>query len=116
MKRLKDYKITGNFTVLRSIINPKSRLSTTLDDLLSVLSEERENYIAVGYGENLSSAYQNVTSSDKICRLVHAFFPHDLGIVIHEFYNFIKKLRNNVIFGFSYDDTDNRVKLVMICS
>ena len=116
MKLLKDYNIKGDISELANIINPNARLSITLDSLLSVLSKERENYIEVGYGKTLSAAYRNATISDKKCRLVHVFFSHDTGIGIHEFYNFIKSLGNDVIFGFSYDDTVDRVKLVMICN
>lgn len=114
MKRLKDYNIKGDISELGNIINPNARLSTTLDALLSVLSKEHENYIAVGYGETLSAAYRNATASDRKCRLVHVFFSHDMGIGIHEFHNFIKSLGNDVIFGFTYDDAESRVKLVMI--
>ncbi len=116
MKQLKDYNIKGDISELENIVNPNARLSITLDNLLSVLSKERENYIEVGYGETLSAAYRNATISDRKCRLVHVFFSHDMGIGIHEFHNFIKSLGNDVIFGFTYDDTDNRVKLVMICN
>lgn len=116
MKQLKDYNTKGDISELENIINPNARLSTTLDDILSVLSKERENYIKVGYGENLSAAYCNATISDKKCRLVHMFFSHKTGIGIHEFHDFIKSLGNVVIFGFTYDDVDSRVKLVMICN
>lgn len=116
MKRLKDYNIKGDISELGNIINPNARLSTTLDDLLSVLSKERENYIEVRYGETLSAAYCNVTVSYRQRRLVHAFFSHDSGICVHQFHNFIKSLGNDVIFGFTYDDTVDRVKLVMICN
>lgn len=116
MKRLKDYNIKGDISELENIINPKARLSTTLDDFLSVLSKERENYIEVGYVETLSAAYRNATISDRKCRLVHVFFSHNSGIGIHEFYDFIKSLGNDVIFGFTYNDTVDRVKLVMICN
>ena len=116
MKRLKDYNIKGDISELENIINPNARLSTTLDSLLSVLSKERENYVEVGHGENLSTAYRNATISDRKCRLVHAFFSHDSGIGIHEFYNFIMSLGNDVIFGFTYDDTSDRVKLIIICN
>lgn len=116
MKRLKDYNTKGDISELENIINPNARLSTTLDDILSVLSKECENYIEVGYGENLSAAYCNATISDKKCRLVHMFFSHKTGIGIHELHNFIKSLGNDVIFGFTYDDADSRVKLVMICN
>lgn len=114
MKRLKDYNIKGDISELGNVVNPNAGLSITLDKLLSVLSKERDNYVEVGYGETLSAAYHNATVSDKKCRLVHIFFSHDLGIVIHEFYNFIMSLGNDVIFGFTYDDTVDRVKLVMI--
>lgn len=116
MERLKDYKIIGNISELENIINPNARLSTTLDDLLSVLSKERDNYVEVGYGENLSAAYQNASVSDRKCRLVHVFFSHNSGIGIQEFHNFIKSLGNDVIFGFTYDDVESMVKLVMICN
>lgn len=116
MKRLKDYNIKGDILEFGNIINPNARLSITLDNLLSVLSKERENYIEVGYGETLSAAYRNATISDRKCRLVHVFFSHNSGIGIHEFYDFIKSLGNDVIFGFSYDDTEDRVKLVMVCN
>lgn len=116
MKRLKDYNIKGDISELGNIINLNARLSTTLDSLLSVLSKEQENYVEVGYGETLSAAYRNATISDRTCRLVHVFFSHDSGIGLHEFYNFIKSLGNNVIFGFSYDDTVDRVKLIIICN
>lgn len=116
MKQLKDYTIKGDISELGNIINPNARLSTTLDDLLSVLSKERENYVEVGYGETLSTAYRNATISDRRCRLVRVFFSHDSGIGIQEFHNFIKSLGNDVIFGFTYDDTDDRVKLVIICN
>lgn len=98
------------------IINPNARLSITLDSLLSMLSKERENYVEVGYGETLPAAYRNATISDRKCRLVHVFFSHKNGIGIHEFHNFIKSLENDVTFGFTYDDTVDRVKLVMICN
>ena len=116
MKRLKDYNIKGDISELGNIINPNARLSTTLDDLLSVLSKVCENYINVGYGETLSVAYCNATTSDRKCRLVHVFFSHNSGIGIQEFHNFIKSLGNDVIFGFTYDDAESRVKLVMICN
>lgn len=116
MKRLKNYDIKGDISELENIVNPNAGLSITFDSLLSVLSKERENYIEVRYGETLSAAYHNATVSDKKCRLVQIFFSHDSGIGIHEFYNFIKSLGNDVIFGFSYDDTDSRVKLVMVCN
>lgn len=116
MKRLKDYNIKGDISELGNIINPNARLSITLDSLLSVLSKERENYIEIGYGETLSAAYHNATVSYRQCRLVHAFFSHDSGIGIHEFHNFIKSLGNDVIFGFTYDDVESGVKLVMICN
>lgn len=116
MKRLKNYNINGDISELGNIINPNARLSTTFDDLLSVLSKVCENYINVGYGETLSVAYHNTTVSDKKCRLVHVFFSHDSVIDIHEFHNFIKSLGNDVIFGFTYDDTVDSVKLVMICN
>ena len=114
MELLKDYNIKGDISELGNIINPNARLSITLDNLLSVLSKKRENYIEVGYGETLSAAYRNATVSDKKCRLVHVFFSHNSGIGIHEFHNFIKSLGNDVIFGFTYDETIDRVKLVMI--
>ena len=116
MERLKDYTIKGDILEFGNIINPNARLSTTLDNLLSVLSKERENYVEVGYGETLSAAYHNATISDRKCRLVHVFFSHDIEIGIQEFHNFIKSLGNDVVFGFTYDDTDNRVKLVMVCN
>lgn len=116
MKQLKDYNIKGDISELTNIINPNARLSTTLDSLLSVLSKERENYVEVGYSETLSAAYLNATISDRKCRLVHVFFSHDMEIGIQEFYNFIRSLGNDVIFGFTYDDTIDRVKLVMVCN
>ena len=116
MGRLKEYNINGDISELINIINPNARLSTTLDDLLSVLSKERKNYIEVGYGETLPAAYRNATISDRKCRLVHVFCSHKNGIGIHEFHNFIKSLENDVTFGFTYDDTVDRVKLVMICN
>ena len=114
MELLKDYNIKGDISELGNIVNPNAGLSITLDNLLSVLSKERENYIEVGYGENLSAAYRNATTSDRKCRLVHVFFSHNSGIDIQEFHNFIKSLGNDVIFGFTYDETIDRVKLVMI--
>lgn len=114
MKQLKDYNIKGDISELENIVNPNARLSITLDNLLSVLSKERENYVEIGYGETLYAAYLNATIYDKKCRLVQVFFSHDIGIGIHEFYNFIKSLGNDVIFGFTYDENVDRVKLVMI--
>lgn len=116
MEQLKDYNIKGDISELGNVVNPNAGLSITLDSLLSVLSKERENYIEVGYGENLSAAYRNATVSDRKCRLVHIFFSHDSGIGIHEFHNFIKSLGNDIIFGFTYDDTSDRVKLIIICN
>ena len=116
MKQLKDYNIKGDISELGNIINPNARLSIILEDLLSVLSKEHENYIEVGYGKTLSAAYRNATVSDKKCRLVYAFFSHNAEIGIYDFYNFIKSIDNTVIFGYAYDDTDDMVKLVKICN
>lgn len=114
MERLKDCTIKGDISELENVINPNARLSITLDNLLSVLSKKRDNYIEGGYGENLFAAYRNATISDRKCRLVHVFFSHDIGIGIYEFYNFIKSLGNDIIFGLTYDGAESRVKIVMI--
>lgn len=116
MKRLENYDIKGDIEELVNIINPNARVSITLDDLISVLSKKRANYVEVRYGESLSDTYHNSFISNRKCRLVHVFFSPEAGIGLREFHNFINGLGDDVIFGYSYSDTDSKVKLIMICN
>lgn len=87
---------------------------TTLNDILSVLSDDKANYIRVGYGETLEQAYKSGLADDMKFRLVHVYFPTD-GLRLAEFNNFISSLDKDIIWGCSIDNTIVcGFKLVMI--
>lgn len=112
--RLSDYKIDGDINDLLNVLFTNSLVLTTINDLLSALSNENTNYIRIGYGQTLNHAYKTGYVVGKTCRLVHIYFYPD-KINFYDLYNFIKSMNDGIIFGYSKDDLKSPgVKLVMI--
>lgn len=112
--RLGDYKIDGNKDELCNVICTDSLVKISLNDVLSVLSDENTNYIRIGYGQTLHSAYTAGGVVGKTCKLVH-IYSYPGKIKFKALYNFINSINNDIIFGYSEDDLMSPgVKLVMI--
>lgn len=112
--QLKGYNIDGDIVELWNVLLSNAFVLTTLNDILSVLSDDKANYIRVGYGETLEQAYKSGLADDMICRLVYVYFPTD-GLRLAEFNNFISSLDKDIIWGCSIDNTIVcGFKLVMI--
>lgn len=114
LSKLRGYKIEGNIVELLNLIFSNALIPTTIDDVLSVMSNNNLNYIRIGYGNTLAEAYKDAAANGGGCKLVHIYFsPGKVWCI--DLYNFINGLGDSVIFGYTVDDKIGRgVKLVMI--
>lgn len=112
--KLKDYRIEGDITELYNVIFSDARIMIHLRDIILALSDCRTNHIRVGYGKTLHEAYKENASEVNVCRLVHIFCSEE-GLEVEDLYNFIYSLGNNIIFGYTVDNTIGcKMKLVLI--
>lgn len=114
--KLKGYMIEGDIDELRNILQSNALIETHLRDIILALSRYGTNYIRIGYGETLTEAFKEAAAKGKECRLVHIFFPAECpGFTLSDLYNFIIGIGEDIIFGYTPDNTMRRgLKLVMI--
>lgn len=112
--KLNEYKIDGNIAELYRIIFSNALVITSFDDIISVLSKNKTNYLRLGYGETLFNAYENGYIKGKSCKLVHIYFREG-GMNLQNLCDFIESFGKDIIFGYTKDETINHsVKLAMI--
>ena len=111
---LKDYQTDGDIVELWNVVSSDALVLTTPNDIISVLSRSKTNYIRVGYGDTIFKAYENGYAKGGLCKLVHIYFS-ERGMCLIDLYKFIESLGDDIIFGYTKDEIiNNGVKLVMI--
>lgn len=112
--KLNEYKIDGNKNELRNIVYSNALVAISAVRITSVLSLNKTNYIRLGYGETLIKAYENGCVKGKNCKLIYIYFSEG-GMTFIDLYNFIESLEDDIILGYTKDETLNSgLKLVMI--
>ncbi|MDE7136642.1 MAG: hypothetical protein K2N91_08410 [Muribaculaceae bacterium] len=111
-EELKGYESAGDIDELYNMITPNSLVSVALREIIGTLSDSQINHIRIGYGKNLTQAYEYAAVKGEVCRLVYIYFSE---LRFRELSQFIYSLDKDIIWGYTLDnDSGHRVKLVMI--